>query len=153
MPMDVHPDHPGEKPGLFAGATSTLFLWMWVKMEDLGDHRCQSSLVLTIQLLRYLILTHTLIAMLIIRLTRYSSSRSSSVLSGISTRKTRLSASDIGFFEVAVQVRDLKFLELAHVPRATMRTERPSQQVWDIFCIVLQPPKKIPCHVCPGWCL
>ena len=33
--------------------------WMWVKMEDLGDHRCQSSLVLTIQLLGYLILTHT----------------------------------------------------------------------------------------------
>ena len=22
--------------------------WMWVKMEDLGDHRCYSSLVLTI---------------------------------------------------------------------------------------------------------
>ena len=32
--------------------------WMWVKMEDLGDHRC-SSLVCTIQLLGYLILTHT----------------------------------------------------------------------------------------------
>ena len=28
-------------------------------MEDLGDHRCESSLVLTIQLLGYLILTHT----------------------------------------------------------------------------------------------
>ena len=33
--------------------------WMWVKMENLGDHRCWSSLVLTIQLLRYVILTHT----------------------------------------------------------------------------------------------
>ena len=38
-------------------------MWMWVKMEDLGDHRCQSSLVLTIQLLRYLILTHTHVCM------------------------------------------------------------------------------------------
>ena len=28
-------------------------------MEDLGDHRCWSSLVLTIQLLGYLILIHT----------------------------------------------------------------------------------------------
>ena len=28
-------------------------------MEDLGDHRCKSSLVLTIQLLGYLILTRT----------------------------------------------------------------------------------------------
>ena len=28
-------------------------------MEDLGDHRCWSSLVFTIQLLGYLILTHT----------------------------------------------------------------------------------------------
>ena len=32
---------------------------MWVKMEDLGDHRCQSSLVFTIQLLGQLILIHT----------------------------------------------------------------------------------------------
>ena len=34
-------------------------IWMWVKMEDLEDHRYESSLVLTIQLLGYLILTHT----------------------------------------------------------------------------------------------
>jgi hypothetical protein len=34
-------------------------IWMWVKMEDLGDHRCWSSLVFTIQLLGYLILTQT----------------------------------------------------------------------------------------------
>ena len=32
---------------------------MWVKMEDLGDHRCSSGLVLTIQLLGYLILTQS----------------------------------------------------------------------------------------------
>ena len=36
---------------------------MWVKMEDLGDHRYWSSLVLTIQLLGYLILTHTQLTM------------------------------------------------------------------------------------------
>jgi len=41
-------------------ASVVCVIWMWVKMEDLGDHRCQSSLVLTIQLLGYLILTHTL---------------------------------------------------------------------------------------------
>ena len=34
-------------------------IWMWVRMEDLGNHRCESSLVLTIQFLGYLILTHT----------------------------------------------------------------------------------------------
>ena len=40
-------------------AETWIIIWMWVKMEDLGDHRCESSLVLTIQLLGYLILTHT----------------------------------------------------------------------------------------------
>ena len=35
------------------------FKWMWVRMEDLGNHRCESSLVLTIQFLGYQILTHT----------------------------------------------------------------------------------------------
>ena len=50
----------GKKGHLWTLPTGECFvMWMWVKMEDLGDHRCQPSLVLTIRLLGYLILTHT----------------------------------------------------------------------------------------------
>ena len=66
----VHPHHP-KNPGIFRRPR-------WPRPRygcgskwktDVGPQMWMSSLVLTIQLLRYLILTHTLIAMLILRLT------------------------------------------------------------------------------------
>ena len=38
----------GRHVNLLAGNIIIIDNWMWVKMEDLGDHRCWSSLVITI---------------------------------------------------------------------------------------------------------